>query len=239
MREILVRAGIEVDDRTAVLAVSELSQRADFRLVVAAEPGETPTQARITAEATVRSFAAPCPALSVTVCGDPRPLATAGVIWIDGTGRLLAITALHAVSTTQSTTGLLVGGAPASVFGYHELTDSCLLSVACRVGASAGHAGLLHFAPQAHRPATFDGAASGHKQTMIRGYDLSVLDPSPYLSSKVYTEPDTVPGDSGSALIDHEDHIAGFAVSRTAFGAPLEFSTWSWAEQVLAAHGLA
>jgi hypothetical protein len=31
----------------------------------------------------------------------------------------------------------------------------------------------------------------------------------------------------------------GFAVSRTAFGAPLEFSTWSWAGQVLAAHGLA
>lgn len=240
MREMLVRAGIEVDARTAILAVNELAENADFRLVVAQEPGETPTGTQITAEAGVRPFAAPAPALPVTASSDPRPIATAGVIGTDETGRLLAITALHAVAAVPAKTARIrVGGASASILGRHELTDSCLLAVACQAGSCTGHAGLLHFAPQAHRRATFDGAASGHKPTMIRASDLSVLDPSPYLSSKVYTDPDTIPGDSGSALVDFEDHIVGFAVSRTALGAPVEFSTWSWAEQVLAAHGLA
>jgi hypothetical protein len=240
MREMLVRAGIEVDARTAILAVSELAEGANFRLVVAREPGETPTEARITAEAAVLPFAAPAPALAVTVSNDPRPIATAGVIGTDETGRLLAITALHAVAAMPEIAARIrVGGAPASIVGRHELTDSCLLSVACQAGTSAGRAGLLRFAPQAYRVATFDGAASGHKQTKIFASDLSVLDPSPYLSSKVYTDPDTIPGDSGSALVDFEDHIVGFAVSRTALGAPVEFSAWSWAGQVLAAHGLA
>jgi hypothetical protein len=234
----LLRAGIDVDPRTAIQAVREVSQGADFRLVVAREPGETPTEGHLAEQTAVGSFAAPAPALPVTVDSDPRPLATAGLVGTDEAGRVLAITALHAVA--GATTGhVLVGGAPAGIVGQHQLTDSCLLSVTCPPGAGSGQAGLLRFSPQSHRPATFDGAASGHKQTMIRGYDLSVLDPSPYLSSKVYTEPDTVPGDSGSALIDQEDRIVGFAVSRTAFGAPLEFSTWSWAEQVLGAHGLA
>lgn len=106
-------------------------------------------------------------------------------------------------------------------------------------GPGAGRAGLLLFPPAEHRPATFDGAASGHKRTMIRAYDRSVLDPNLYLSSKVYTDPDTIAGDSGAALIDSDDRIVGFAVSRTPLGAPLEFSTWAWAEQVLTAHGLA
>jgi hypothetical protein len=237
MRDMLLRAGIDVDPRTAILAVPELARSADFRLVVAEQPGETPTEGQLAEQTAVRSFAAPAPALPVTVTSDHRPLATAGVIVTDEAGRMLAITALHAVAGT--TGQVLVGGAPASILRDHPLTDSCLLSVTCRAGTSSGHAGVLDFAPQSYRSATFDGAASLHKETIIRGSDLSILAPSPFLSSKVYTDPHTLPGDSGSALIDHEDHIVGFAVSRTALGAAVEFSIWSWAEQVLAAHGLA
>ena len=240
MRAMVARAGIEIDGRSVVLAVTELADRGDFRLVVAGSPGETPTHVPTTTEATLGSFVAPAPALPVTISGNPNAVATAGVIGADEAGRTLVITARHAVTAASAkATRILIGGAVAIVVGCDELTDSCLLSVTHPAGAGAGRAGLLRFAPAEHRPATFDGAASGHKETRIRGYDLSVLDPSPYLSSKVYTDPDTVPGDSGTALIDSEDHIIGFAVSRTAFGAPLEFSTWSWAEQVLAAHGLA
>jgi hypothetical protein len=238
MGDMLLRAGIDVDPRTAVLAVSQLAQNADFRLVVAERPVETPTDGHLAEQTAVGSFAAPAPALPVTVASDPRPLATAGVIGTDEAGRMLAITALHAVAGT-TTEQLLVGGAAASIVGEHQLTDSCLLSVTCRAGTSSGRAGILDFAPQSYRSATFDGAASLHKETIIRGSDLSILAPSPFLSSKVYTDPQTLPGDSGSALIDHEDHIVGFAVSRTALGAAVEFSIWSWAEQVLAAHGLA
>jgi hypothetical protein len=239
MRAMLARANIDVDVRSIILAVTELADRADFRLVVAAEPDETPTEAPTMMGAPVQSFVAPAPALPVTIGGEPDAVATAGVIGADGAGGVLAITAWHAVSAASvMAVEIRVGGAAASVVRRDKLTDSCLLSVTCRDWAGVGRAGLLRFAPAEHRPATFDGAGSGHKQTKIRAYDLSVLDSSPYLSSKVYTDPDTVPGDSGSALIDSEDHIVGFAVSRTAFGAPLEFSTWSWAGQVLAAHGL-
>jgi len=238
MQAMLARVGIDVDERTAVLAVSEVASSAGFRVVVAREPGESPTEAPARADRATCVLVAPVPALPVTICGCPAPVATAGVIGTDAAGRMLVITARHALAVIASPAEVLVDGAPASVVGHHEATDSCLLSVARTGGSGSGHAGLLQFAPQVHRPATFDGATSGHKQTMIRGYDMSVLDPSSYLGSKVYTEPDTVPGDSGAALIDLEDHIVGFAVSRTALGAPLEFSTWSWAEQVLAAHGL-
>lgn len=239
MQAMLARAGIHVNERTAILAVNEVANFAHFQVVVAREPGESPTEAPARAEPATRVLVAPVPALPVTISGRPAPVATAGVIGLDGTGRTLVITARHALAMVAGSAEILVDGTSASVAGYHEVTDSCLLSVARAGGSDSGHSGFLRFAPQVHRPAAFDGAASGHKRTMIRGYDMSVLDPSPYLGSKVYTEPDTVPGDSGAALIDCEDHIVGFAVSRTALGAPLEFSTWSWAEQVLAAHGLA
>jgi len=240
----LRRAGMASDADTAVRAVGELARSADFRLVVAKQPeeratGERPAEAPAAAQPAVASFAVPAPALAVTIPGDPRPLATIGVIGTDEHGRLLAVTARHAIAAAGTgTPAILAGGQPARIIGQDVLTDSCLLSLSGRPSSTRRCAGPLAFAPQEHRPATFDGAASGPQQTMIRGYDLSVLTASPYLSSKVYTEADTVPGDSGAALTDHDDHLVGFAVSRTAFDAPFAFSAWSWARQVLSAHGL-
>jgi hypothetical protein len=286
LRGRLARAGITVDARTVTLAITEVARRADFGIVVASEPGEMPTATTTSAAAPVpaaRPVIAPAPALPVCLPGDLRPIATAGVIGTLAEGRLLAVTARHAVadalhllgkdprllgmpppashrlepaSPRQATSSprrglaysrprvhLVVSGSRATVVDSDAVTDSCLLALARQTASAAwsgaGLAGPLKIAPAEHRPATFDGAASGHKQTMIRGYDLSVLDPSPYLSSKVYTDPDTIPGDSGAALIDSDDHIVGFACSRSAFGSPFEFSTWSWADQVLAWHGLA
>jgi hypothetical protein len=258
LRGHLARGGIDVDARTVALAVTEMARNAGFGIVVAAEPGELPTgtvtPAAIPVPAT-RPVIAPAPALPVRMLGDPGPVATAGVIGTDDEGRVLAVTARHAVAdalhlqahdldSQDAGLYLAVDLWRATVLDIDAVTDSCLLAFAAPAHAAgfwsgSGHAGPLKIAPAEHRPATFDGAVSGHKQTMIRGYDLSVLDPSPYLSSKVYTDPDTIPGDSGAALIDSDDHIVGFACSRSAFGAPLEFSTWSWADQVLARHGLA
>jgi len=136
---------------------------------------------------------------------------------------------------------LLVGGQPASVVTPpHELTDSCVLAVTCPTGPCHGGAGLLRRPPVLYRPAVFAGAASGPRlrRTRIISCDMSVVSPTPHSGGRVYTDPDTIPGDSGAALIDEDDHVVGFAVGRTAFGAPVEFSTWSWAEQVLTAHGL-
>ncbi len=228
----LMLAGIDVDRRVVSRAVSEMWDIWPFSIVTGTQPGMSPTGAR-----TPKLLIAPCPALPVTVHGTVKAAATAGVIGTDNTGRVLVVTARHAVLGAGE---VHVAGWPAKIRASDEVTDTCLLEVSCPADAwpGAGLAGPRKIAPVEHRPGTFDGAGSQHRQTMIRAYDLSILDPDQYLASKVYTDPDTVPGDSGAALIDSEDYIVGFAVSRTAFGAPYEFSSWVWADQVLARYGL-
>jgi hypothetical protein len=241
IERILKNAGLDIPPRAIGPALAELALFGTFQMIVAAEPELIPTGFSAEEERILSSLAAPAPALAVAVSGDMRPVATAGVIAEAASmrGTTLAITARHAVGiATSRGENILVGGSAAQVAGSHELTDSCLLVVTCQTERDAGRARVLRFAPAEHRPATFNGAASGRKQTRIRGYDLSVLESQLHLSSKVYTDPDTNPGDSGAALIDSEDQIVGFAVGRTALGAQFEFSTWSWAEQVLSAYGL-
>jgi hypothetical protein len=250
----LALAGIDVDTDTVGRSVTEMAAGWPFYVAVGTQP-----RMMDTARA-VKPFIAPGPALSVTVPREPEVLATAGLIGRDDEGHVFALTARHALAYATHTSmvpGVLRDADPApAAFGGHpqcrvgewaawvrsldEVTDSCVLQVMCtaRAWPEAGLAGVRQIAPVEHRPATFDGAASQHRETMIRGYDLSILDPDPFLASKVYTDADTVPGDSGAALVDSEDYIVGFAVSRTAFGAPLEFSSWAWADQVLARHGL-
>jgi hypothetical protein len=237
MRWMLSRADINVDARVAVLAVSELAMEGDFRLVLAAPPEELPTGATTSYSG---SFRVPSPALSVTIDDGGQPLATAGVIGTDSTGRLLVTTAGHVVEgAIAADAKIMIGNAPATVVGKsHELTDSCLLAVAFGSMPDAANGGVLHRPPVLYMPATYVGAASGPKLTKITGFDKSIVSPTPFSGGRVYTDPDTIPGDSGAALIDSDDSIVGFAVARTAFGAPLEFSTWSWAAQVLAVHGL-
>ncbi len=229
----LALAGVNVHITAIADAVFEMSVRWPFGIVVGAQP-----EAILTSAMTVKSFIAPSPALSVTVPREPEMLATAGLIGGDHEGRVLVLTARHAVADPDQ---VRVAHWDARVRSSDEVTDSCVLEVSCAAGEwrGAGLAGLRKIAPVQHHEATFDGAASQHRETMIRSYDLSILDPDQYLASKVYTDPDTVPGDSGAALIDSDDCVVGFAVSRTAFGAPLEFSSWVWACQVLARHGLA
>lgn len=236
----LTRAGVNVDVRTVPLAITEVAGAGTFGIVVAPEPQEVPTGITQSADPprpTVRPFVAPAPALPVRRPGEPDPVATAGIIGMGHNGRVLAITARHAVTDEPQ---FLVAESAARIAHEDVLTDTCLLALSCPAGTwpGTGRAGPLKITPAEHRPATFHGATSGHKRTMIRGYDISVLDPSPYLSSKIYTDPDTMPGDSGAALIDSDDHIAGFAASRSSYGSPFSFAAWSWADQVLARHEL-
>lgn len=235
----LTRAGINVDVRTVPLAITEVGREGTFGIVIAAEPQETPTgiTRSDTAGPVVRSFVAPTPALPVCRPGEQIPLATAGVIGTGQDGRVLAITARHPVTDEPH---FLVAGSTATINHEDVLTDTCLLALTCPAGTwpGTGRAGPLKITPALHQPATFHGATSGHRQTVIHSFDLSVVDPSPLLSSKIYTDADTMPGDSGTALIDSGDHIAGFAVSRTSYDSRVAFSSWSWADQVLTHHGL-
>jgi len=237
----LAGAGIQVDQRTIIAAVSELAERAAFSLVVAAQPEETLTAGSSSARVAVPSFLAPSPALPVTIAGDPRPIATAGVIGADRSGRIVVTSAWHAVRpAVNSGQILVVGGAPVTMVGWpSELTDSCLFEGACAADCCVGHGGVLHRPPQLYTSATFAGAASGAKRTKITAHDQGIFSPTPYSGPRVYTEPDTIPRDSGAALIDADDHVVGFAVARTGLHAAVEYSSWSWADQVFSVHGLA
>jgi hypothetical protein len=233
----LAGAGIQVDARVAVIAVTELATGGDFRLVITVPPEERPTGR---AAPPRDSFRVPSSALPVSIGGGARPAATAGVITAGEAGRPLITTARHVIEDAAANARILVGGAPASVVGRsHELTDSCVLTAACSAADAVSTGGVLRHPPVLYLPATYAGAASGQKQTRIIGFDMSIVSPTPFSGGRIYTDPDTIPGDSGAALVDSDEFIVGFAVGRTAFGAPLEFSTWSWARQVFTVHGLA
>jgi hypothetical protein len=239
MQAMLRVAGVRVDARVAVLAVTELDRSGGFQVVLAPSPEQTRTGGGAGPGLPARPFVAPAAALPVTFDDDPRAVATAGVVAAGDDG-LLVTTARHVIETAAARSAkLAVGGMPATVVGQPDvLTDSCVLAVGGPIRPGAGAAGPLRRPPVLYLPATFAGAASGPTKTKIIAFDLGVVSPTPHSGGRVYTDPDTIPGDSGAALIDADDHIVGFAVDRTAFGAPVEFSSWSWAEQVLAAHGL-
>jgi hypothetical protein len=150
---------------------------------------------------------------------------------------LFVTVASHAVGDDDV---IEVAGVPATVVGRDQVTDSCVLRVPrsrdCPLLAKAARLRkhpVQRWSPRAHETASFDGAASGLVQTRIRGHDLSVLVRQSSFASKVYTDADTVDGDSGAALYDSSESVIGFAAYRTAYGDDPSYSIWIWAKQVL------
>jgi hypothetical protein len=101
-----------------------------------------------------------------------------------------------------------------------------------------GLKGPLRKTPREPGPAFFDGAKSGLTTTIITTHDPAIIDPQPDELCRVYTDADTAPGDSGAALIDEDDFIAGFARRRSGYNSLVQYSSWVWAEQVYMAHDL-
>jgi len=209
-------------------SVNELAANREFGVAIAQAPEQLST------------FSV-SPALALKN-GKQESVATIGVVAIRDSGRVVATTANHAVESQVKR--LTVDGASLAILGRHPNSDSCLLAIP---GYSIeglnrfGMAGPLRgVPPRTSSPASFDGAVSGLISTTVTGFDLSVIDPQVDEMSKVYTTPDTAPGDSGAALIDSDDHVIGFAYRRSRYAIPqqLQFSAWVWAEQVCVAHGL-
>jgi hypothetical protein len=179
------------------------------------------------------------PALAIRD-GTQQSVATIGVMEIRNSGIVVATTANHAMESQAGR--LTVDRKPFTVLGRHPVSDSCLLAISSdsvhnqrRFGAAGPLRGVP---PTLYRSAKFDGATSGFISTTVLAFDLSILDPQMDEISRIYTGPDTAPGDSGAALIDSEDRIIGFARGRSRYDASLRFSTWVWAELVCMAHGL-
>lgn len=213
-----------LDEAMVDRALTEVGAASEFGVIVAAPPRVLLTHC-------------PSPAWGVSTAVDSA-VATAGAVVVTKDGTVAVTTALHAI---KGATVVTVGGKPGRIHSAHESTDSCLIAMdAPRVdGVHRGRAGALRgMSPRQYDHAAFDGAASGAKATTVTAWDLSILAVQNYVGSKVYTSPDTVPGDSGAALIDSADQIIGFAVYRSAFGEPIEYSAWVWADQVFGAHAV-
>ena len=209
-------------------AVAEVARVQEFGLVVAPAP-----------ELELLGGVAAQPAVPVYEADGTTLAASVGVFQRDG-GRVLATTALHAVKSRQT---VPVGTGSGTVLSRDPVTDSCLLELDHDpfTGAGYGVNGCSRIRPpRQYIQTAFDGAGSGaQKTTTLHGFDESILDLQPFLATKLYTHPDTVPGDSGSALVEpSSDEVLGFAAYRSSMTSAQRFSAWVWAEQVYDALGL-
>jgi hypothetical protein len=81
----------------------------------------------------------------------------------------------------------------------------------------------------------FDGAINSNCTTRIFGADAGLLRARPTIMLKLQTDPDTDQGDSGSALLDEDDYVLGFAFERTDYNDYPQFTDWIWAANALRA----
>jgi hypothetical protein len=225
---LLQRSGTPAGLTPAVLAGSgaELAATREFGIAVARAPEQLETCSL-------------SPAVAV-IDDDNEVLATLGTVLQTGKFDWIATTADHAVP--PKATSVKAGNSSLRIVRRHRESDSCLLEITPALldeHEQKGLAGPLRgLPPTQYAPATFFGGSSMYVLTRIHGYDTSVIDPQVDEMSKIYTDADTAPGDSGAALIDSHDKILGFSLRRSRYDAPIRFSVWVWAEQVYMAHGL-
>jgi hypothetical protein len=225
---LLQRSGMSAGLTPAILAgtSAELAANREFGMAVARAPEQTETCSL-------------SPAVTL-VDDDNEVVATLGTVLQTGKHGWIATTANHAVPAKA--TSVKAGNSSLRVVRRHSESDSCLLEIARALieeHEQKGLAGPLRgLPPTQYAPATFFGGSSMYVLTHIHGYDPSVIDPQADEMSKIYTDADTAPGDSGAALIDSQDKILGFSLRRSRYGARIRFSVWVWAEQVYMAHDL-
>jgi hypothetical protein len=195
----------------------------------------------------VEYTAVPTPRWGVAAEAGGHYTSTVGVLATDDQRRKGVTVALHALPadvvpsvTTVCITGMnkMIG----TVQSINDKTDSCFVELQgdFTVGSLAGKAGpLIGVSPRENEQVTFDGSVSGKQTTTVIAWDPDVFLVHPFVTgSKVYTTPVTIPGDSGAALVDADDHVLGFAYYRTGIGEAVEFSAWIWAHSVYRAHKL-
>jgi hypothetical protein len=160
---------------------------------------------------------------------------TAGVLCRDPQGELGVTGCLH--GTGPVGTRVIVDSHECRVKLANDVQD--IVFIPLPPGhAPAGMKGLAGVRrdrePARADPVHFDGATNPNATTRIFGADLGLLRARPTVMLKVQTDPDTDEGDSGSALLDKEERVLGFAFERTGFNDYPQFTDWIWAANALA-----
>lgn len=191
---------------------------------------------------------APKPEVVMVGCPSPAwpagaegadPTSTVGALAIDGAGRSGVTVAYHAVAGHEK---VLVNGRLGTVVSSDPISDSCFVEVEIEIEDRLGLRGLRGplsgVTPRQMEVVSFDGIRSRLSETRVVGWDPTILTMESYIQNKIVTEPVTMPGDSGAALVDSEDNVLGFAFYTTGLNAHPAHSGWIWAASVYNAHGL-
>lgn len=184
----------------------------------------------------------PSPALEVqcTPAGKPPEVSSAGMFCRDA-DNVVGVTACHH-GTGDIGIDVSLGGLPTQVKHADKIQDIVFIPLPQNYSMPKFARGLNgprgNKAPGQGDPAQFEGRTSGHKTTVISSHSPGLLWLDPLSQNKVQTPAAVNRGDSGSALIDDDDHVLGFAFRRTKYGEPLEFAEWIWAANAMAALGL-
>jgi hypothetical protein len=165
---------------------------------------------------------------------------TAGAVVRNASGTVGVTAGFHALAGAGMTvplgTSVTVAGAAGTVGDSDLISDSCFVVLPTlppgKLKTTAGP--LSGVSPRQNDKATFDGGASGAGKTaIIQGWSPDIPFVLPQSQLKVYTDPVTIPGDSGAGLLEPgTGHILGFSFYRTGVGSKPAFSAWIWAESV-------
>lgn len=180
----------------------------------------------------------------------PASVSTAGAVVRHRTNaRQIGVTvATHAVlnSTLANPVGWTVdvNGQPGTVVSCDVISDSCFVELA-HIGppnhAHATTSGLLTNGqlPSLGMNVHFDGCASaGRQYGQITSVSINFFNQHPLIQQTFNVNRLTNPGDSGAALLDAGKFLLGFAFCCTSATSNPSYSTWIWADSVIAYHQL-
>jgi len=174
------------------------------------------------------------------------PNSTVGVFASDILGRKGVTICWHALSKdisliVQDETIVEVNGQIGTIRSIDHISDSCFVELHEPLNLNEPirvNGPLSGVSPRSNEIAYFCGLKSNKKSTKIIGWSLDLPLVQPFSQLKVFTTPETNPGDSGAALIDSSGNVIGFAFYRTGIGEEPGFSAWIWADSVFQFHNL-
>lgn len=159
---------------------------------------------------------------------------TAGIYCTDEDGVIGTSACFH--GTGDIGTPVTVNGVRSSVARASEVQDIVFIPLPEGVAPQPmpGIAGTLRDrTPSQYDAARFDGLTSGATNTTISSHDAGLLRARPTIQLKVQTPADTNKGDSGSALIDRDGRVIGFAFEKSAMDEVPQITDWIWAANAL------
>jgi hypothetical protein len=215
---------LEIVDSMGMEALAELLWVSQPEVILSRRPKMVP-------------LSAPTPHLAIRSGGR---VSTAGIVCKDDVGDLGVTACFH--GTGPVGTPVIVAGLAGMVKHADPVQDIVFIPMPSGWAKPSvyGLAGVRSTrAPSEAEPVVFEGAGSGAKvSTRVKSHDAGILRMRRTVQLKVQTPADTNTGDSGSALVDGDDHIIGFGFERTAPGDFPELTDWIWAANALDSLGL-